>query len=826
MSDKVKVREGNDGYSYPYTSPDLVIDKNGKSNTTKFNEIDAQFKDIAKQTITTDERTKLNSLENYDDTEIKKEINGKASKNEIFSMANMGQDIREAMTGGSVAIVGKNAVLTENIVDSQVTPTKTNFLEVGNNLFNKDVARLNTYMDGNGNTTTNNKYFITEYISVVENEKYTITKFRLVTFFTHDYVALNGKEINDSSSLEDNTITVPESAKFMVVAGYMSVLDTFMIIKGSMIPINYEPYSLKLKNMDKYSAQELLTPNSITLEYIKGSIVNHGNMFDKTTAIAGKYIESSSGTIANNTAYYASDFIPVEKDKKYTVSNCRTMAFYDVSKNYISGENGNATQSKTVTSPMDGYARFSVAKASIDTYMIVQGESLPATYTPYSPNIKKRVDWLEITKDNLSNDIKLTNEEEIIDLRLPNEIRVAKNTTIDIYNKQICWCGNVDNFHFEYNCSIGYTLKRKFVIEGSKYKEGNYPLTVKVYNNNLKEVASATTNIKIVDKSTNADVKKLLCIGDSLTNNKLWLNELLNLSKSLYGSDKIELVGTLGNGAIKHEGRSGWSSVNYVQDSSYDYLGNYKVKATLATVPISKKQYTSNNGSFKWEIENVELIENNSYWVYMNRLKGSGALTATGTLTETDSGVTGDSTISYTDATVTSKNPFWNSSTSKVDFKYYETQTGIKPDVVQIYLGTNDYGRADRDVVNNIKTLIDAILRDWNIPIMVVLVPFRGNQDGIGLQEGNLRIDIKNRLTVFNQHKAYIEAFDNYNDKVKLVHVGATHDSEFNFGMVQKPVNPRNEFTTPQPIESVHPQKPGYLQMADIMWGTLLDVIK
>lgn len=47
MSDKMKVRDGKDGYSYPYTSPDLVIDKDGKSNTTKFNEIDTQFKDIA-----------------------------------------------------------------------------------------------------------------------------------------------------------------------------------------------------------------------------------------------------------------------------------------------------------------------------------------------------------------------------------------------------------------------------------------------------------------------------------------------------------------------------------------------------------------------------------------------------------------------------------------------------------------------------------------------------------------------------------------------------------------------------------------------------------
>lgn len=46
MPKNMKVRQGKDGYSYPYTSPDLVIDQNGKSTTTKFNEINSQFKNI------------------------------------------------------------------------------------------------------------------------------------------------------------------------------------------------------------------------------------------------------------------------------------------------------------------------------------------------------------------------------------------------------------------------------------------------------------------------------------------------------------------------------------------------------------------------------------------------------------------------------------------------------------------------------------------------------------------------------------------------------------------------------------------------------------
>lgn len=47
MAKNIKTRKGSDGFHYPYTSPDLVVDENGKSATTKFNEIDSQFKDIA-----------------------------------------------------------------------------------------------------------------------------------------------------------------------------------------------------------------------------------------------------------------------------------------------------------------------------------------------------------------------------------------------------------------------------------------------------------------------------------------------------------------------------------------------------------------------------------------------------------------------------------------------------------------------------------------------------------------------------------------------------------------------------------------------------------
>ena len=44
MAKNMKIRRGNDGFSYPYTSPDIVINENGKSVTTKFNELEAKIK--------------------------------------------------------------------------------------------------------------------------------------------------------------------------------------------------------------------------------------------------------------------------------------------------------------------------------------------------------------------------------------------------------------------------------------------------------------------------------------------------------------------------------------------------------------------------------------------------------------------------------------------------------------------------------------------------------------------------------------------------------------------------------------------------------------
>ena len=71
-------------------------------------------------------KSQLNANNSELDT-INSQLDIKANKNEVFTMANMGQDVKEAMTGGSVALVGRNSVLAENIVEKQVTTDKLEF---------------------------------------------------------------------------------------------------------------------------------------------------------------------------------------------------------------------------------------------------------------------------------------------------------------------------------------------------------------------------------------------------------------------------------------------------------------------------------------------------------------------------------------------------------------------------------------------------------------------------------------------------------------------------------------------------------------------------
>lgn len=324
----MKVRQGDDGYVYPYTSTDLVVDENGKSNTTKFNEIDAQFKDIAKQTITTEERTKLNNLENYDDTEIKNKLNEKANKNEIFTMANMGQDIKEAMTGGSVAVVGKNAVLTENIVDSQVIPEKTNFIDYVDSLNkNNNKNSIIGYYDNNGSFVNSVNY---EHVEIKVNEGDTIhaindnsVNYKTFVLLNTDKSILGVTSKDGAYPITRTYIKVDEVGYFyytlIVPPGVNSIFYQYkttiknvadMVVLNEEMPKTYIPYNrtyslnTNMINVNSSDFSKLASVSEIAnsiISPIKDKKIGFlGDSFTEVDYFYGSKISKRTGSIAYN----------------------------------------------------------------------------------------------------------------------------------------------------------------------------------------------------------------------------------------------------------------------------------------------------------------------------------------------------------------------------------------------------------------------------------------------------------------------------------------------------------------------------------------------
>ncbi|MDM7534786.1 BppU family phage baseplate upper protein [Lactococcus lactis] len=81
----------------------------------------------------------IDDLENETTAQLAQKVgNGK-----LASMADMGQDVKTAMTGGSVAVVGENTVIEKNVVDKQITPRKTSFLNRESiNVFDAQALKL------------------------------------------------------------------------------------------------------------------------------------------------------------------------------------------------------------------------------------------------------------------------------------------------------------------------------------------------------------------------------------------------------------------------------------------------------------------------------------------------------------------------------------------------------------------------------------------------------------------------------------------------------------------------------------------------------------
>ena len=177
--------------------------------------------------------------------------------------------------------------------------------------------------------------------------------------------------------------------------------------------------------------------------------------------------------------------------------------------------------------------------------------------------------------------------------------------------------------------------------------------------------------------------------------------------------------------------------------------------------------------------------------------------------------------------------PFYNPDGAGFDFAYYKETTGVEPDAVQFFLGKNGMSMDPGPGIEWLKEMVLNVREtDPDMPIYLVQTVYLGDQNGIGNevnQKGCLILNgwwkWEEDRQIFLWTQAMEEAFGNM-DGVYLIPAVLTFDSDYNYRMAEVPVNARSSVTETVLMEAMHPNRAGYMQIADTLFNTYCGTMK
>ena len=319
-------------------------------------------------------------------------------------------DLKSNITDQAVTdFVLKDGTVTRNKLSSEsVAIEKTNFLKSGKNKFDRYNILEGKIISYTMGTITDNKNYVTSYyIPVKPNTKYTQSHPDIVVFFDLDKEMISG--IGRESTQENpRTFSTPANAHYIVTTTVNIGADdynykSYQIEEGDS-STEYESYyeymdNLKVTIGDNTIGSNHIKDSSVTLDKLS-IIENSENIFDKTKATLGYYVNPSTGELSSNINYYYSDYVNILGEQKVTKTTTNNLyAFYDNNKNFITNTN---TNTKTVNVPDKAvYIRISVPKANLDAEMLTKGEQLPENYVPYKLYIPRNYIEEEIKENDV-----------------------------------------------------------------------------------------------------------------------------------------------------------------------------------------------------------------------------------------------------------------------------------------------------------------------------------------------------------------------------------------------------------------------------------------
>lgn len=451
------------------------------------NEVNAQYKDIANKTITTDERNKLTNLENYDDTSIKANI----------------QNVQQQVNNLVLGAVGDGN-------NAEVVQARSNYSTLNDRINNneskdKDILTFLGFswksgylidVSGHELQNTNNDTKVTDFIDFEENIKVYFSSINdnqyvcAIAFYDKNKKFISGQSNVGQNDTIYNT-TSPSGTKYI-----------------RMCAKDENHYRLYVEESIISSKLQLINATIQDLNEDKLSRIYSKNLFDKNKLTKGKYL-LDIGTIGDNEDYSISDFIPVIAGEKYTYTDLKaygaSACYYDKYKQFVKGYNPTYGAAETITIPEGvSYLRVSVKNSLIDTTQIEKGSTSTVyeDYTEYLPFMQLSNQFKTLSTDvekinnvipsPLSGKKDTLNNDDYIEFEVSN---CKQNNTIS-FSAQVTSFGSLEITHGQtewYNCGkivIDSTSVKYYTFSGVSNLEADFQ-----HNLTIKDIINVTINV-------------------------------------------------------------------------------------------------------------------------------------------------------------------------------------------------------------------------------------------------------------------------------------------------------------------------------------------
>lgn len=443
------------------------------------------------------------------------------------------------------------------IADGSITPEKTSFMNLGKNLFNKSTVTVGYFVnDVNGALAVNASMAASDYIEVVPCASYIWS----VSDIRYAWYDSTKTYISGGFSYTTVPLIAPETANYIMVTAILASIDTVQFEVRDYLT-DFELYGYYLNQSaikDKTITSGMLNDKSVSITKTD-FVVTGKNIFNEALATSGYFVNNANGSLNANANYAASDYIEIEASTEYTENAVGGyyMAYYDVNKIYISGQNNG--HASTYTTPATAkYMRCTIPIPYLGAFQIEKG-AVSTEYQDYGYIINGGLYQIADSSTSFAPE-----------LVLPTKIYALVGQELNIYFDNIMNDRDT-KYDFDVICAIGGQYENYY--RTTPTEAGTYEITINAYQNG-SVVATATSSIVVMAAAVGTGVTKdVLVIGDSTTANGICTQKLLDNFGVAEVMD-INLLGTKGIAPDLNEGITGWKAYDFFSTAGRDGVTN------------------------------------------------------------------------------------------------------------------------------------------------------------------------------------------------------------------------------------------------------------